>query len=62
MERALVRFGRFVNDQEGDHRGDAYISLAKFILDSRRGGSGHSAPSAVIAYLDDLHALVELPP
>ena len=35
----LVRFGRFVNDQEGNHRGDAYIALAKFLLDSRRGGS-----------------------
>jgi uncharacterized protein len=39
MEQALVRFGRFVNDQEGGHRGDAYIVLAKFLLDSRRGGS-----------------------
>jgi DUF1680 family protein len=38
MEQALVRFGRFVNDQEGHHRGDAYIVLAKFLLDSRRGG------------------------
>ena len=39
MEQALVRFGRFVNDQEGNHRGDAYVALAKFLLDSRRGGS-----------------------
>ncbi len=39
MEQALVRFGRFVNDQEGNHRGGAYILLAKFLLDSRRGGS-----------------------
>ena len=39
MEQALVRFGRFVNDQEGHGRGDAYIALAKFLLDSRRGGS-----------------------
>jgi uncharacterized protein len=39
MEQALVRFGRFVNDQESNHRGDAYIALAKFLLDSRRGGS-----------------------
>lgn len=39
MEQALVRFGRFVNDQEGNRRGDAYIALAKFLLDSRRGGS-----------------------
>ncbi len=38
MEQALVRFGRFVNDMEGNGRGDAYIKLAKFLLDSRRGG------------------------
>jgi uncharacterized protein len=38
MEQALVRFGRFVNDTEGNGRGDAYIQLAKFLLDSRRGG------------------------
>ena len=38
MEQALVRFGRFVNDMEGNHRGGAYIMLAKFLLDSRRGG------------------------
>jgi hypothetical protein len=39
MEQALVRFGRFVNDMEGHGRGDAYIRLAKFLLDSRQGGS-----------------------
>jgi hypothetical protein len=39
MEQALVRFGRFVNDQEGNHRGDAYVALGKFLLDSRRGGN-----------------------
>ena len=39
MEQALVRFGRFVNDMEGNHRGDNYISLAKFLLDNRRNGS-----------------------
>ena len=38
MEQALVRFGRFVNDMEGNGRGDDYIKLAKFLLDSRRGG------------------------
>lgn len=38
MEQALVRFGRFVNDMEGNHRGDNYITLAKFLLDNRRGG------------------------
>jgi DUF1680 family protein len=39
MEQALVRFGRFVNDMEGNGRGDSYIKLAKFLLDSRQGGS-----------------------
>ena len=39
MEQALVRFGRFVNDMEGGGRGDAYIRLARFLLDSREGGS-----------------------
>jgi len=38
MEQALVRFGRFVNDMEGNGRGDSYISLAKFLLDNRGGG------------------------
>ncbi|HEX6966310.1 MAG TPA: beta-L-arabinofuranosidase domain-containing protein [Gemmatimonadaceae bacterium] len=35
MEQALVRFGRFVNDTEGKGKGDKYIQLAKFLLDSR---------------------------
>ena len=39
MEQALVRFGRFVNDMEGGGKGDAYINLAKFLLDCRRNGS-----------------------
>ena len=39
MEQALVRFGRFVNDMEGNGQGNSYISLAKFLLDSRHGGS-----------------------
>jgi DUF1680 family protein len=38
MEQALVRFGRFVNDVEGSGRGDSYVTLARFLLDSRRGG------------------------
>jgi DUF1680 family protein len=41
MEQALVRFGRFVNDMEGHGKGDSYIRLAKFLLDSRRGGSDY---------------------
>ena len=39
MEQALVRFGRFVNDMEGQGHGDAYIQLAKFLLDNRKNGS-----------------------
>ena len=39
MEMALVRFGRFVNDVEGPGQGDAYIALAKFLLDCRDGGA-----------------------
>jgi DUF1680 family protein len=39
MEQALVRFGRFVNDMEGNGRGDSYIALAKFLLDCRADGS-----------------------
>jgi uncharacterized protein len=39
MEQALVRFGRFVNDMEGNGRGDSYIKLAKFLLDNRKNGS-----------------------
>lgn len=39
MEIALVRFGRFVNDTEGQGQGDRYIQLAKFLLDCRKDGS-----------------------
>ncbi|MCX6320521.1 MAG: glycoside hydrolase family 127 protein [Bacteroidia bacterium] len=39
MEQALVRFGRFVNDMEGNGHGDNYIKLSKFLLDCRRDGS-----------------------
>ena len=39
MEQALVRFGRFVNEVEGNGRGQRYIALAKFLLDSRKNGT-----------------------
>ncbi len=39
MEQALVRFGRFVNDMEGHGKGDPYIKLAQFLLESRQGGN-----------------------
>ncbi len=38
MEQALVRFGRFVNAMEGPGKGQNYIDLAKFLLDSRKNG------------------------
>ena len=38
MEMALVRLGRLVNRTEGKPKGDKYIALAKFLLDSRKGG------------------------
>lgn len=39
MEIGLMGFGRFVNDVEGEGKGDRYIQLAKFLLDCRGGGS-----------------------
>ena len=39
MEQALVRFGRFVDDMEGNGKGESYISLAKFLLNNRANGS-----------------------
>ena len=38
MEFGLVRFGRFVNQMEGEGSGDKYIDLAKFLLDCRKDG------------------------
>jgi len=46
MEQALVRFGRFVNDMEGGGRGDGYIELARFLLESRKGGSEYDQSHA----------------
>jgi len=39
MEQALVRFGRFVNNMEGEGKGQKYIQLAKFLLDCRGNGT-----------------------
>jgi DUF1680 family protein len=41
VEQALVRLGRFVNDIEGEGKGQKYIDLAKFLLDSRKGGQSY---------------------
>ena len=49
MEQALVRFGRFVNDMEGQGHGDNYIALAKFLIDCRGqdpGGSDYDQTQA----------------
>jgi DUF1680 family protein len=39
IEQALVRLGRFVNDEDGPGKGQPYIDLARFLLDCRHGGS-----------------------
>ena len=39
MEQALVRFARMVDHVEGQGKGDKYTQLAKFLIESRRGGS-----------------------
>jgi DUF1680 family protein len=38
LEQGLVRFARFVDEREGPGKGRKYVDLAKFLLDSRRGG------------------------
>ncbi|HZZ27673.1 MAG TPA: beta-L-arabinofuranosidase domain-containing protein [Pirellulales bacterium] len=39
MEQALVRFARMVDHVEGVGKGDKYTQLARFLIDSRRGGT-----------------------
>lgn len=41
LEMSLVRLGRLVNETEGAGKGDRYIALAKFLLDSRGGGDSY---------------------
>ena len=48
MEKALVRFGRLVNDVEGTGKGDKYIKLSKFLLDNRAGGSEYDQSHAPV--------------
>jgi len=48
MEQALVRLGRFVDAEEGRGKGQKYISLAKFLLDSRGGGSEYDQSQAPV--------------
>lgn len=46
MEQALTRFTRFVNAVEGAGKGDKYAQLAKFLLDSRKGGDEYDQSHA----------------
>jgi DUF1680 family protein len=46
MEQALTRYGRFIEEVEGKGRGKRYIELAKFLLDSRRGGGKYDQSHA----------------
>jgi DUF1680 family protein len=39
MKLALIHLARLVDETEGKGKGDAYVKLAKFLLDSRNGGS-----------------------
>ncbi len=48
MEQALVRYGRFVNEVEGQDRGRKYIDLAKFLLDCRRNGTEYDQSHAPV--------------
>jgi DUF1680 family protein len=41
IKLALVRLARLVDETEGKGKGDAYITLAKFLLDSRKGGTDY---------------------
>ncbi|MBN1652558.1 MAG: glycoside hydrolase family 127 protein [Deltaproteobacteria bacterium] len=51
MELALVRFARFVDQQEGAGAGDAYVQLAKFLLDVR-GQPGPISDDTDLGYTD----------
>jgi uncharacterized protein len=39
LEQALVRFSRLVDSVDGAGKGDKYVELARFLIDSRHGGS-----------------------
>ncbi len=59
MEQALVRFARMVDHVEGVGKGDKYTQLAKFLIDSRQGGSPYdqSYAPAVAQYEAVGHAV-----
>ena len=41
IEQALARLGRLLNETEGAGKGDRYVALAKFLLDSRADGESY---------------------
>ncbi|MBP1679122.1 MAG: hypothetical protein H6Q29_1033, partial [Bacteroidetes bacterium] len=47
MEQALTRYGRFIDAIEGKGKGTRYVALAKFLLDSRRGGGPYDQSHAL---------------
>jgi DUF1680 family protein len=47
IKLALVRLARLVDETEGKGKGDAYINLAKFLLDSRKGGTDYDQSQAL---------------
>ena len=47
IKLALVRLARLVDETEGKGKGDAYITLAKFLLDSRKGGTDYDQSQAL---------------
>jgi len=55
MEIALVRFGRFVNQVEGQSQGDKYIELAKFLLDCRK--EGHPYDQSHVPVIEQYEAV-----
>jgi DUF1680 family protein len=59
IEQALVRFARLVDEVDGAGKGDKYVELAKFLMDSR-GGGGEYDQSYVTAsrqYIATGHAV-----
>ncbi len=48
MEQSLVRFSRLVDQVDGPEKGKPYVELAKFLLDSREGGSTYDQSQAPV--------------
>jgi DUF1680 family protein len=59
IEQALVRFARLVDEVEGAGKGDKYVELAKFLMDSRSGGGEYDQSYATVTrqYIATGHAV-----